>query len=147
MKGEEKMVEVLSGKIWLGHAFDVRQPRELFDHGISAVVDVAYEESPAQLPRQLVYCRFPLNDGEGNDPMLIRLAVDSVVNCLSIGMPTLVACSAGMSRSPSIAAVALAIHLGESPTEVLQRFSKSKALEVSPQFWSAAVGVWKSTVK
>ena len=61
------MHEIHPDLLWLGHALDVREPRPLFDAGITAVVDVAFEEPPAQLPRQLIYCRFPLSDGGGND--------------------------------------------------------------------------------
>ena len=61
------MYEVLPERLWIGNALDARNPRSLFDAGIAAVVDLAYEEEPAVLPRRMVYCRFPLIDGEGND--------------------------------------------------------------------------------
>ena len=63
------MHEIHPDLLWVGHALDVREPRPLFDAGIAAVVDVAFEEPPAQLPRGLIYCRFPLNDGGGNAPI------------------------------------------------------------------------------
>ena len=66
------MHEIHSNLLWLGHALDIREPRSLFDVGVEAVVDVAYEEPPAQLPRQLIYCRFPINDGGGNEPSTLH---------------------------------------------------------------------------
>ena len=54
------MHEIQSGLLWLGHALDIRDPKPLFDAGIEAVVDVAYEEPPARLPRQLIYCRLTM---------------------------------------------------------------------------------------
>ena len=47
------MHEIHSNLLWIGHSFDVRQPRPLFDAGITAVIDVAYEEPPAQIPRSV----------------------------------------------------------------------------------------------
>ena len=102
------MNEVHDRLLWVGSAFDLRSPRELFDNEILAVVDVSLEEAPAQLPRQLMYCRFPLNDGGGNDPRLLRISVQTVVAFLNAGITTILGCSAGMSRSPTIAAFALA---------------------------------------
>jgi hypothetical protein len=55
-----------------------------------------------------VYLRFPLLDGAGNPPWLLRLAVEAVVSLLRAGVPALVFCSAGMSRTPAIAEGAVA---------------------------------------
>ena len=58
--------------LWLGHAGDVRDLRCLLTTGIIAVVDLAIQEAPAPLTRELVYCRFPLVNGPGNPPWLLR---------------------------------------------------------------------------
>ena len=105
------MREIQSELLWTGNARDARDARGLIGGGIAAVIDLAYEELPAQLPRQLVYCRFPIVDGAGNDPSLLRLALLTTVELLRSGTPAIVACSAGMSRSPAIAICALAVHV------------------------------------
>lgn len=125
------MHEIQSGLLWLGHALDVREPLPLFEAGIAAVVDVAFEEPAPQLPRQLVYCRFPLNDGGGNDPALLLQAVQTLVDVLGSGTPTLVVCSAGMSRSPTIAAFALAAHLSQEADDMIARIADIKTLELN----------------
>jgi len=61
--------------LWLGNARDGRDLRAILDAGIQAVVDLAFEEPPAVLVRELTYCRFPLLDGAGNPPWLLRAAV------------------------------------------------------------------------
>ena len=66
------MLEIHRDLLWISNAIDIRSPKKLFDAGISAVVDVAYEEQPAQLPRELIYCRFPVNDGGGNRQAVLR---------------------------------------------------------------------------
>ena len=95
------MLELHPNLLWIGQALDAREPRSLFDAEIMAVVDVAYEELPAQLPRQLIYLRYPINDGGGNDLRILQTILKSTVDLLSLGIPTLIACSAGMSRSPT----------------------------------------------
>ena len=138
------MHELHPNLLWLGHAFDGREPRPLFDVGITAVVDVAFEEPPAQLPRQLLYLRFPLNDGGGNDPPVLRFAVQSLVDLLHSETRTMVACSAGMSRSPTIAAYALACHLDITPELALERIAAIKSLEIKGQLWSDVASVFPS---
>ena len=55
----------------------------LLDAGIEAVIELAGGEPLAVLPRELVRCRFPLDDGDDNPPWLVRLAVESVACTLS----------------------------------------------------------------
>ena len=97
--------------LWLGHAGDARDRHEQFRLGVGALVDLAVEEPPAVPGREIIYCRFPLLDGTDNPPWLIRAAVDTTATLLRRKVPTLVACGAGLSRAPAIAAAAL-VQLG-----------------------------------
>jgi protein-tyrosine phosphatase len=76
--------------------------------GVTAVIDLAIEEPPIQFPRDIAYCRFPLIDGSGNQPAILRAAIETTATFIASGTPTLVACGAGMSRSPAIVAAAMA---------------------------------------
>jgi protein-tyrosine phosphatase len=136
------MHEIHSNLLWTGNAFDVREPRALFDAEIAAVVDLAIEESPSQLPRQLIYCRFPIVDGEGNARALLLLAVQTTVDLLASGTRTIVACSAGLSRSPTIATFALAAHLGHFPEDVLARLNEMKSLELHGALWNDVAAIF-----
>ncbi len=106
--GSEPMRQISGRALWIGHVGDTRHPRPLLDAGIAAVIELADSEPLATLPRELVRCRFPLTDGGGNPPWLVRLAVEAVAGLLRAGVPTLVCCGSGMSRSVSIAAGGLA---------------------------------------
>lgn len=141
------MYEIHPDLLWLGHAFDIREPRPLFDAGISAVIDVAIEERVAQLPRQLLYLRFPINDGGGNAPFILRLAVQSLVDLLHSDTRTIIACSAGMSRSPTIAAFALAYHLNITPEAALERIATIKTMEINSLLWSDIAAVFPNVRK
>ncbi len=128
--------------LWIGHALDAREPRALLEAGIAAVVDVAIEEPPAQLPRELIYCRFPINDGGGNDPSILLHAIQCTVDLLASGTRTIVACSAGMSRSPTIAAFALGAYLDKSPEVLISQLANAKALEIKGPLWNDAISIF-----
>ncbi|MEO8268463.1 MAG: protein phosphatase [Aureliella sp.] len=138
------MISIHPKLLWLGHALDAREPRALYDAGIKAVVDLAFAESPAVLPRDFIYCRFPLLDGGGNEPAVLRLALQTIVNLLDARLPTLVACSVGMSRSPTLAAFALSAHLHSKPKEVVLRISELKSLEINGALWNDVSTVYQS---
>lgn len=138
------MHEIHPNLLWLGHALDIREPRGLFDTRIAAVVDVAFEEAPAQLPREFIYCRFPLNDGGGNNAAILRQAIQTSTDLLNSGTRTIVACSAGMSRSPTIAACALAAYLSQDPQGTISRIAEVKTLELNPVLWKDAIAAFAS---
>src|ERR1700722_3244553 len=126
------MRQIAGRPLWVGHVGDTRQPRPLLDAGISAVVELADSEPMAILPRELVGCRFPLSDGCPNSPWLLRLAVESVAILLRGGIPTLVCCASGMSRSVSIAAGGLVLSEGLALGEALAEIASAGPVDVSP---------------
>jgi len=122
--------------LWLGHAGDVRDIRGLFAADIVAVIDLAIQEAPAPVARELVYARFPLVDGSGNPPWILRAAVDTVAGLLRDEVPTLVGCGVGLSRSPCIAGAAIARVTGCPPEQGLAIVLQSAPADVSPALWS-----------
>jgi hypothetical protein len=103
--------------------------------GISVVIDLASEEPPIQFPRDIVYCRFPMLDGEGNSPGLLQSAVDTIANFVYAGQPTLVACSGGMSRSPAIVSLVLAKIESLEPVAAVVRVAATGPCDISPGLW------------
>ena len=121
--------------LWLGNCRDARDPQLLRDSGIAAVVDLADIEPIAILPRDLIYCRFPISDGGDNARWLLRFAIQTVAQLLHANIVTLVACSAGMSRSPCIAAAALSLVTKQPPNQTLIQCIGTAAADVSPLLW------------
>ncbi len=111
------MKQIHPHRLWLGHAGEGEAFRRLFDLGIEAVVQLAAEEPPLPLPRDLILCHFPLLDGVGNRPAVLSLAMDTTAALVRSRIPTLVCCGAGMSRSPAVAAAALTLAYGGLPEE------------------------------
>ena len=105
---------------------------------------MAVTELPLQPPREFIYCRIPLLDGSGNDSGLLQLAVSSVATLLQYEVPTLICCAAGMSRSPAIAAAAIAMNENLDLDECLRRVAKFRVADVSPGLWEDVRRVTKS---
>ena len=129
------MHNVIENLLWIGNAADARDKRLLNETGISAVVDVAYEEAPATLSRETIYVRVPLLDGTGNSPEHLHFAVNTLLLLLAAKQPTLVSCSAGMSRSVAIAAMSWSIFSQTDPEQVLQSIAAQQPHDVSTSFW------------
>jgi protein-tyrosine phosphatase len=111
----------------------LRDARAVLAAGVSALVELADSEPFAILPRDLVRCRFPLSDGGENPPWMLRFAVESVATLLRAGVPVLVCCSAGMSRSVCVAAGGVAQAEGRSLTESLSQVAGAGPVDVSPR--------------
>ncbi len=131
-------------QLWLGHAGDLAGVRSILDAGICAVVDLALNEPAPHLPRDMIYCRFPLVDGTGNEPWILLSAIRMTAAFLKLGVPMLVCCSAGLSRGPAIVAAALSVVTHKAPEDCLRQVSKSVSHDVSPGFWNEVVGVCHS---
>lgn len=125
--------------LWLGHAEEARDVAGLTEAGILALVDLAIEEPPAAASRELVYCRFPLQDGPGNPEWLLRAAIEATAALVRSRTPTLVACGIGISRAPCIAAAAIARVREESPLAVLSEIARLGLSDVSPGLWADVV--------
>jgi predicted protein tyrosine phosphatase len=129
------MHEVIANQLWIGNAVEARDLRHLLELGVAAMVDLAIEELPSVVVRELVYCRIPLIDGPANPSERLRLVVETVASLIRRGTPTFVFCGAGMSRSPAITAAALAVVEGADPNVVLQRIVAGFPHDVSPALW------------
>ncbi|MCL4203278.1 MAG: dual specificity protein phosphatase family protein [Pirellulaceae bacterium] len=128
----EFMREIIPSRLWIGNAMDARNVTGVLDLGVSAIVDLAVEEPAIQFPRDVVYCRFPLIDGTGNQPAFLRVAIATVASFIASRTPTLVTCGAGMSRSPAIVAAAMATTKRIALADVLEKLTAGQPHDVSP---------------
>ncbi|WP_010581725.1 dual specificity protein phosphatase family protein [Schlesneria paludicola] len=130
------MREIIPNLLWLGNARDMRDVSKVLELEIIAVVDLALEEAMVKYPREIVYCRFPLLDGEGNSHSILQVAIQTIVLLIKIKVPTLVACGAGMSRSPAIVATAIALVHAVPAEHSLNMISEHGPLDVAPALWN-----------
>lgn len=129
------MREIIPEKLWIGNAFDARDVTAVLNLGVAALVDLAMEEPPVKYPRDIAYCRLPLVDGDGNSPAVLSAAIECTATFVAQGIPTLVFCGGGMSRSPAIAAAALSRVEGISLEEAMKQAAISGPHDVSTSLW------------
>jgi protein-tyrosine phosphatase len=130
------MRAIIPAILWIGHAGDARDLKKIMEMGIELLIDVAIEEPPVVLPRDVAYCRFPIHDGDGNSPEMLISAIDAATRFVRGNRRTLVACSAGMSRSPAIAAAVIS-RLNKIPLdEAIQRVATTGPCDISPRLWA-----------
>lgn len=133
------MKRILPYSLWIGNIAEARDWATLSSLEIDTIVELAIEEPPLAPPREWVSLRLPLLDGAGNSDSVLRMAVNSLATFIAHGRPTLVCCSAGMSRSPAIAAFALYKLTGQSPQVCLQAIEALGPCDVSPGLWNDLV--------
>jgi len=124
------MRQIGNHPLWIGTARDARDLQLVLAAGIHAVVDLAAEEPPANLGRDLIYLRFPIVDGGGNEEKRLRSLMAALTSLIRDRVPTLVACRLGMSRSPTVAAVAFGQVHGLSVASVMKLMDGPR--DVSP---------------
>jgi protein-tyrosine phosphatase len=131
------MRQITPYRVWIGNVGDVARLEQLSQTEVQALVDLADNEKPSMVFRDWIYCRIPLVDGSGNPEWLLRLATETVVQLLQAEIPTLVFCSAGMSRSPSIVAAALS-RLNNRPMQFgLDQLKEHGSFDISPSLWAS----------
>ena len=133
------MREVIPEFLWISNALEARDVRRILAHGIHVLIDLAIEEPPIQLPRALVYCRFPLADGAGNSQVLLRSAIETSAHFVAAKRPTLIACGGGTSRSPVVAAAALAKAHSLDVEAAVQRVASTGPCDLSPKLLTAVL--------
>jgi protein-tyrosine phosphatase len=135
------MHEAIPNRLWLGNERDAQNISAVLGLGIIAIIDLAMEEMPIHFPRDILYCRIPLVDGDGNRPEIIRAAVALTASLIRSGVPTLVTCGAGVSRSPIIVAAALAKAEELPLDEALHEITTGIAHDVSTSLWAQVKAV------
>ena len=130
--------------LWLGNRGDLADLRRIQDEGIRGVIDLAREEAIPRLSRDLLYCRFPLIDGTGNDPWLLVSAIRTAAHLIKLELPTLVVCSTGSSRAPAIVAAAISSITLRHPATCLRMVSEQVPHDVSPGLWKEITEVARS---
>jgi hypothetical protein len=68
--------------------------------------------------------------------------MDVVEELVGSGVQTLIACGAGMSRSPAIAAMVMSQLMGVEPSKALAILQAGGPCDVSPGLWKELAPAW-----
>lgn len=141
-KGASTVRAVYGDLLLIGNAIEARNMRLLYDNEVRAVLDLAANEKPASLGRDHIYVRVPILDGDGNSDRDIELAIITLVHLMKTETKTLVACSAGMSRSPCVAAASIALASNRSIDECMRKIISAGPNDASPILWHHVQNVY-----
>jgi len=102
------MDEVADG-LFVGTVDDAGATEKLRKRGITTIVSVIRGEPTDGYPADVTVVNVPMIDGPQNDLEQFQRAVKHVLSVFANDGSVLVHCSAGASRSPAVAATALAL--------------------------------------
>lgn len=125
--------------LYIGSILDSRNEPVLAARGIRAIVDLALGESPNMPAGEMVYLRYPLGSGSGNEPWLLRGALWSTAHLIRNRVPTLIHCQAGRNRSAAIAAGALSLATNKPPEECLTMVNSCREVDVASSMWKSVL--------
>ncbi|WP_255197687.1 dual specificity protein phosphatase family protein [Halorarius litoreus] len=111
----------VADRLFVGTAADATS----LDDGVTAVVSLTHDV-PTVDPEAAVVS-VPLVDGPQCDATAFGRAVDETHDLLTAGETVLVHCAAGASRSPSVAATALALHSGQGLDAAFEQVADARA--------------------
>ena len=100
-------MDAVADRLFVGTIDDAENTIQLRDRSVDTVVSLTHD-IPC-IPEVSV-TRIPMVDGPQNDAQTFERAVIETLERLDEGNRVLVHCSAGASRSPAVAATALALH-------------------------------------
>lgn len=96
--------------LFVGTIEDAANESLLHDRDITSIISLTHREPNGGFPAETIVVNIPMIDGPQNDQMAFQTAVIEVLKQLESGERILIHCTAGASRSPAIAATALALH-------------------------------------
>jgi protein-tyrosine phosphatase len=98
--------------LFVGSIEDAGDASLLRKHSVDMVVSLTYTGPEAGFPDSVSVAQYAMMDGPRNEKEVFKEAVEAIVRGLESGKTVLVHCSRGASRSPAVAAVAVALHQG-----------------------------------
>ena len=109
----------------VGTAADATDDSPLETHGVTTIVSLTHE-TPSPAAQDLTVRSIPLIDGPQNSRERFTKAVEETVAALATDGSVLVHCSAGASRSPTVAATALALAQDMDLEDALQQVADNR---------------------
>jgi hypothetical protein len=112
--------------LYVGTVEDAGDSELLGQAGVSSVVSLTFDGPDQGFPSGVDVFRSSMMDGPRCDRDSFESAVRETVSFLERGETVLVHCSRGASRSPSVAAAAVALHQSTGIDEAFQQVGESR---------------------
>jgi predicted protein tyrosine phosphatase len=139
-------MDEVAPNLFVGTLADAGDRALLQEHGVDSIVSLTHGDPESGFPVPVSNCA--MMDGPRNKQETFRTAVETVLAGLERGETTLVHCSRGASRSPSVAATAVALHTEISIEEAFELIGEQRAeFDAHPALVRQAVSVYRAYPK
>jgi protein-tyrosine phosphatase len=119
-------MDAVADDLYVGTAADATDDSLLETHGVTTIVSLTHE-TPRPTTQDLTLRSIPLIDGPQHSREQFTKAVEETLAALAADGSVLVHCSAGASRSPTVAATALALAQDMDLEDALQQVADNRA--------------------
>jgi protein-tyrosine phosphatase len=119
-------MDAVDDELFVGTAADVTDDSVLASHGVTTIVSLTHE-TPSPAAQDITVCSIPLIDGPQHSREQFTKAVEETLAALAADGSVLVHCSAGASRSPTVAATALALARDMELEDAVQQVADNRA--------------------
>jgi len=134
-------MDEVAPRLYVGTDDDAADAAALRERGVTTVVSLTHR-TPEPTPDGVAVVEAPMLDGPRNDRGAFAEAVSAVRTALDDGETVLVHCAAGASRSPAVAAAALALHEDRSLEDAFEQVAARRdAADPHPALVRQAVHV------
>jgi atypical dual specificity phosphatase len=120
------MDEVFPG-LYVGTLTDAGDESVLQNYGIEKIVSLTYGDPESGFPDSVPVITVAMMDGPRNSKAPFQKAVDEVLSAMRDGKNVLVHCSKGASRSPAVAATAVAIVDGVEISKAFEQIAQQRS--------------------
>ena len=121
-------MDQITASLFVGTIADAGRDSHLRKENIATVVSLTHSEPDTGFPESVTVTRVPITDGPQHDRAQFEAAVDAVLAALDSGESVLVHCSRGASRSPSVAATALALSRDVGIDRAFERVAENRVV-------------------
>lgn len=124
--------------LYVGDIRDASNTKQYYRYEIDAAVKLSHKAPDGGYLDHVEVHDHSMIDGPQNDQGSMTEAVRATADLLSKGETVFVHCSAGASRSPSVAAAALAVLKGVDVQEAGEQVRDARQIQVHPDVWENA---------
>jgi predicted protein tyrosine phosphatase len=134
-------MDEVATNLYVGTLADAGDRALLHEAGVDRVISLTHDTPETEYP----VSTYAMMDGPRNEQEAFREAVADVIAALERTETVLVHCSRGASRSPSVAATAVALHDERSIEEAFERIENQRAeFDPHPALVRQAVRVYQA---
>ena len=136
-------MDAVANGLFVGTLADAGDTEAVRERGIELLVSLTHGRPESGFPTAVTVRRHSMTDGPRNERAAFRAAVNAVRSGLAAETPVLVHCQSGASRSPAVAATAIAVEQGvELETAFEQVAARRDATDPHPALVRQAASVY-----